>query len=102
MRRGTAFDGKARELFLPVPARPGALRIVARRVLPRPPEMAAGAVGGARDRAEEEPMTEAELREFEARYRRDVKITLRFDELQALTAEIRRCWERIQQLEAGG
>jgi hypothetical protein len=43
-------------------------------------------------------MTEKELRRFEARYRRDVRVVLHYDELQSLTAEIRRCWAEIEEL----
>jgi hypothetical protein len=45
-------------------------------------------------------MTEQQLARYEARYRSHLRIMLAFDELQELTAEIRRSWDEIKQLKA--
>jgi len=44
-------------------------------------------------------MTEQQLARYEARYRSHLRIMLAFDELQELTAEIRRSWARTGQME---
>lgn len=44
-------------------------------------------------------MTEAKLRSFEMRYRRDLKVMLTWEELQSLTAEIRRLRDALTEIE---
>jgi hypothetical protein len=43
-------------------------------------------------------MTEKELCAFEARYRSNLRISLSWEEMQSLTAEIRRSWREIEHL----